>query len=261
MPEQEITREILAKIRALYEKDPDTAAHAIREYLEMRLSDRDPAARIAVLKAVRDAIGIPESRPQAALSDAIGVPEARPQAALPDEVMARFVRLLLGERAHQADLSSEQVMEKLAGSLNTVFDSLNEMIMVMNQTLGRAGFGEETIRAVIGGGLETEESPTTLTGYLGQIKQAFLVAHRAFQKSAHAKVQEILAELSPNKIESDAGSTLKFGPLRKAELFDLYTDAYEKVFKWFSSPRFSEDLLREFEKNVQKSYSKEEVRS
>ncbi|MDT8272297.1 MAG: hypothetical protein RRA35_03800 [Desulfomonilia bacterium] len=246
MPEQGITMEILAGIRAIYEENPGTAAHVIREYLETRLSDRDPAERIAVLKAVRDAIGVPEARPQAALSG---------------EVMARFVRLLLGERAHQADLSSEQVMEKLAGSLNTVFDSLNEMIMVMNQTLGRAGFGEETIRAVIGGGLETEESPTTLTGYLGQIKQAFLVAHRAFQKSAHAKVQEILAELSPNKIESDAGSTLKFGPLRKAELFDLYTDAYEKVFKWFSSPRFSEDLLREFEKNVQKSYSKEEVRS
>ena len=246
MSEQGITREILAGIRAIYEKDPDTASRSIREYVETRLSDRDPEARIAVLKAVRHTIRSPEAHPQAALSD---------------EVMTRFVRLLLGERTQQADLSSEQVMEKLAGSLNTVFDSLNEMIKVMNQTLGRAGFGEETIRAVIGGGLETEESPVTLTGYLGQIKQAFLTAHRAFHQAAHTKIEEILAELSPNKIESDAGPTLKFGPLRKADLFDLYTDAFEKVFKWFSSPRFSEDLLREFEKNVQKSYSKEEVRS
>ncbi|MGC9325628.1 MAG: hypothetical protein ACP5G0_12885 [Desulfomonilia bacterium] len=246
MAGQVAVSDIARDVRALYGADPRAAREAIREYLETRLGDMGGDERIAVLRGVQQQIRVRQAPP-----------DVKPG----DEFIGRFLKLLLGERAQHADFSSPQLMENLAESLNTLFDSLNEIIGVMNATLGRAHFGEETIRAVIGGDIETGDSPVTLEEYLGQIKKAFLVAHTSFQQTARTKVKEILAELSPQKIESGVGSGLKFGPLRKAELFDLYEEAHEKIRKWFASPRFTEDLLREFERNCQKSYSKEEVRS
>jgi hypothetical protein len=49
---------------------------------------------------------------------------------------------------------------------------------------------------------------------------------------------------------------LKFGPMKKAEMFDIYEQRYGKIQKWFSSGRFMEDFLREFEKNCQTQFGK-----
>jgi hypothetical protein len=44
--------------------------------------------------------------------------------------------------------------------------------------------------------------------------------------------------------------------MKKAEMFDIYEQRYGKIQKWFSSGRFMEDFLREFEKNCQTKFGK-----
>jgi hypothetical protein len=46
--------------------------------------------------------------------------------------------------------------------------------------------------------------------------------------------------------------------MKKAEMFDIYEQRYGKIQKWFSSGRFMEDFLREFEKNCQTRFGKKE---
>jgi hypothetical protein len=174
--------------------------------------------------------------------------------------MRDFVHLLLGPGASKADAGSPETLRRLASSLNTVFDSLNEIVRVMNATLG-GGTGEETIRAVIGGGMAAGRNEEPLETYLGQIRTAFFVAHKAFQDTAAAIVRNILAEMDPAKMESAAGGALKIGPLKKAEAFELYEATYRKVRIWFESARFREEMLREFERNCQRAYSHGEVKS
>ena len=88
--------------------------------------------------------------------------------------------------------------------------------------------------------------------HLGQIQKAFLTTQQAFKNAAHARVREILDELDPGKISASGGGGLKFGPLRKAECFEIYESKFRSCKKWFESGRFMEDFLREFEKNCQK---------
>lgn len=169
-----------------------------------------------------------------------------------EEILSGVFSLLLGRKVSHADLSSTELLERLAESLNTIFDTLNQLVGVINATLMGGTTGEETIRQVIGFQLEGEGQSTSLESYLGQIKKAFLVAQEAFQKAAHIKVKQILAELDPERISETAGGGLKFGPLRKAELFDTYEGKFRTVKKWFESGRFTEEFLREFEKYAQK---------
>ena len=95
----------------------------------------------------------------------------------------------------------------------------------------------------------------SLQNYLDQIQEAFLVAHKAFQEAAQTKVGEILKELSPDHFEASEGGWLKFGPFRKAELFEIYKEKFQACKSWFESGRFMEELLREFEKTCQKLYN------
>jgi hypothetical protein len=112
---------------------------------------------------------------------------------------------------------------------------------------------EQTIRKFIGFQYQGLADPNkSLEAYLGQISQAFLVAHEASQRAAQDVVGRILTELDPAKLEKkNRKRGLKFGPLRKAELFDIYRHQYEICRKWFGSGRFIQDFLREFEKHCQ----------
>ncbi len=240
MPSMEETRR---EVRRIYAGDPASAGEAVREYLSARLAGLGPEERTAFVERLRDTF-TPAGGP--AVSDAT--------------LMDDFVHLLLGPGASRADAASPETLKRLASSLNTVFDSLNEIIRVMNATLG-GGTGEETIRAVIGGGMAAGRNEEPLATYLGQIRTAFFVAHKAFQETARTIVRNVLAEMEPGKIESATGGALKIGPLRKAEAFEIYEATYKKVRKWFESSRFGEEMLREFERNCQRAYSHGEVKS
>jgi hypothetical protein len=67
-------------------------------------------------------------------------------------------------------------------------------------------------------------------------------------------VGEMLSELDPETLASSTKSILNFGPMRKAEIFEAYQVKYQECRKWFDTGRFSEKLLREFEKICQKNY-------
>jgi hypothetical protein len=175
---------------------------------------------------------------------------SRPE--IEDEVLSKVFSLLLGRKVAHEDLSSTELLRRLAESLNTIFDSLNQLVDVINQHLYREYPGEETIRSVIGFQMTGDIHGKPLESYLGQIKKSFLVAQQAFRKSAKATLSKVLNELDPDSFADDVGGGFKFGPLKKAEIFEVYEDKFKQVRKWFDSGRFMEDFLREFEKACEK---------
>jgi len=227
-------------IRRIYEGAGAGAESAIEAFLAEKLGALSVNQRLAALENLKKRFG-------AGTRGDSGDGGARD-----DEVLSKVFSLLLGRNVSRADFSSAELLERLAQSLNTIFDTLNQLVGVINTTLTGQGTGEATIRQVIGGHVEGEDQAKSLESYLGQIKKAFLVAQDAFKKAAHGKVNQILKELDPKTISEGAGGGLKFGPLRKAEFFDIYEERFGKVHKWFESGRFMEEFLREFEKYAQK---------
>ncbi|HDZ23036.1 MAG TPA: hypothetical protein ENH70_00680 [Desulfobacteraceae bacterium] len=173
---------------------------------------------------------------------------------LDTSLVAKLFSMLLGERVGEVDIASEEVIERLATSLNTVFDSLNELISGINATLMGRVSGTETIRFVIGSQLDQQDEAKSLEGYVDQIKEAFAIAHQAFKDAAMTKMGEILGELDPKKIEESAEGGLKFGPLRKAELFDIFQDKHRTLRNWLETGLLTEALMREFERICQRLY-------
>ena len=176
---------------------------------------------------------------------------------LPSEESSRLVSLLLGKQISISDLSSAELSEKLAQSLNTIFNTLNQIIGVINTTLLGQRAEQETIRQIIGMHIGGGAGDNSLQNYLDQIRDAFLTAHKAFRQATEGLVREILTELDPEKIEASTEKRLKFGPLRKADLFDAYKDKFRAVKEGFESGRLMEEFLREFEKVCQKLYKTE----
>lgn len=223
-------------IREIYAGDPGQPEERISTYVQERLGGLPAGERVGLLQNLIRHFEAPRT-------DADG--PAYPD----DEVLTRLFSLVLGAPVTSADLSSADLLERLAESLNTIFDALNKLVAVIDSTLLGKERGEETIRQVIGFHLEGQDRTKSLESYLGQINQAFLVAQKASKKSAHRMVGKILAELDPDKISQEAGGGLKFGPLRKAELYDEFEMRMKKFRKWYESGRFTQELQREFEKN------------
>lgn len=169
-------------------------------------------------------------------------------------LISKLFSMLLGERVGEWDLATEETVEKLAGSLNTVFDSLNELIAGINETFMGKTSGTETIRFVIGTQFDQKDEKRSLESYVAQIKEAFSIAHRAFQKAALTKMREILEELDPNNIDRTTEGGLRFGPLRKAELYETYRDKHQTLKNWLDTGLLGEALLREFERACQRFY-------
>ncbi len=225
------------KLREIYAKDSGQSEERIKAYLEEQLGSLPAVKRVGLLEKLT------------LLFDAPQTDSAEP--VYPDdEVLTRLFSLVLGDKVTSADLSSVDLLQRLAESLNTIFDALNKLVAVIDSTLLGKEQGEETIRQVIGFHLEGQDQTKSLQSYLGQINQAFLLAQQASKKSAHRMVGKILAELDPEKLNQEVGGGLKFGPLRKAELYDEFELRMKKFRKWYEPGRFMQDLQREFEKNV-----------
>lgn len=171
------------------------------------------------------------------------------------ERAGRQLARLFGREAVPGELGSPEFVERLAAALNAVFESLNGIMATIDATLLGKSAETETIRHMIGSSLDAGSGTQSIEDRLARIREAFLVAHRAFQEAARAKVGQLLAEMDPERLEAQAEGGLKFGPLRKAELFDAYKEKFAACRAWHSSGRFTEDLLREFEKNCRKLYS------
>ncbi len=231
-------------IRTIFRENELGPESAIEKFLQDELQDIPDKQQLTVIRELRDSFSAVETGPEK---------EAQP---LDREGFTRLISLLLGKRGEGVDQYSDETLEKLAGSLNTVFDSLNEIISGINATfMGKSIDTEETIRLVISSNLDRQEGLKSLEQYLNQIKEAFAISHKAFQQAARTKMQEMLDNLSPAVIVSEVGKGIKMGPFHKAEMYDIFCEKYITVEKWLQSGIFVEALLREFEKNCQKFYS------
>lgn len=232
---------LVEEIRGIYQSDPNNAEGLISHFLKGKLRAYPLAEQINILKE---------------LTRRFASPSADYAATLPDEELPRLLSALFGKRYSLQDLSSPDALEKLTKSLNTVFDTLNQIIGVIQSTLLGKRSELETIRLVIGSNI-AGESPggDSLQNYLSQIKEAFLISHKAFRQAAQAKVGEVLRELDPEQIAAEGEGGFEFGPLRKAKLFDLYKEKFAQAKGYYESGRFLEELLREFEKSCQKLYA------
>jgi hypothetical protein len=238
MTEQTNLAALVHEIRKIHASSGPKAREAIESYLVERLGLLPPEERLDTLQQIMGCFGGSASAPS-----------------LPDDenekVVAKLFSLILGKTIHPADLSSSEVMQRLAESLNTIFDSLNKIVGLIQSTFSGRAETEETIRQVIGVHVGGEDRTKSLEAYLGRISKAFLSAQDAFKQSGHKLVGDILDELDPSKVDPIKIGSLKFGPLRKAELFDVYSRKLEQCRRWHESGRFMADLQREFEKNCQ----------
>ncbi len=244
-PETNHIETMSKEIRIIYNSDISNAETLIGTYLEQRLKEYSDSGRVDFLKEL-------------SLQFRSSSPEPETSTKFEKEEFSQLFSLLLGKKLSIADLSSTETLQKLVSSLNTVFDTINQIISVMNnKLLGKEVKHDETIRGIIGsdiemgGALDTHDS---LQNYLDQIQDAFLVAHQAFQQASQNMVSQILEELDPKRISALSKKGYKFGPFRKAELFEVYQEKFKECNAWFESGRFTSELLREFEKNCQKSY-------
>jgi len=241
MTESSSPADLAKELNAIYRSDVSRAEVLIESFLAQRLADHAPPARLAVLeRLIREVRGD------------LAVPSSSLDSSLNQDVFAGLFSLVLGREITQSDIPVAILQERLRDSLNTVFDSLNELIGVIHRTLSSQGEELETIRSVIGSKLEEEGGRKPLEDYLGQIKKSFLVVQQAFKEAAKAKVMQILSELSPDRMADEfSGSGLGFGPFRKAELFEQYQQRFKQCLDWFTDGRFEEEFLREFEKRCQ----------
>lgn len=218
------------EIRRLYRASPAEAETAIEALLEERLMALPESQRRAQLEALTEVF-----KPTA------------PENEVEEAVLSDIFTLLLGREISTESLSSRQVMERLSEALHTLFATLNRLIQTIDATLLGGSTGEETIRKVIGSRLEGDGGPISLEEYLGRIDKAFLISHQAFRMAAQTVTDNILRELDPERISAAAGQRLTFGPLKKAEYYEIYKSKFSTLKKWFESGRFMDDLLREFE--------------
>ena len=226
------------EIRLTYSMDSRQAEERIATYMQEQLGSLSATEKISILERMTAQFDASE-------------PGSADRAYPDDEVLTRLFSLVLGDKVTRADLSSADLLQRLAESLNTIFDALNKLVAVIDSTLLGKNRGEETIRQVIGFHLEGQDQTESLQTYLGQISKAFLLAQQAFKKAAHQIVGEILSELDPDKISQEVRSGLRFGPLRKAELYDTYEQNFKKCRQWYEAGRFLQDLQRAFEKYCQ----------
>jgi hypothetical protein len=238
MTEQSSLSDLASEIRKIHASGGPKAAESIEACLTNRLGALPVEERLATLQKLTGLFTGSASGPVVPADDN-------------QEIVAKLFSLILGKPVQPADLSSSELLQRLAESLNTIFDTLNKLVGLIQSTFSDRGDPEETIRQVIGIHLEGEDRTKSLEAYLGQISRAFLLAQEAFKQSGHKLIGDILDELDPAKLDRSETSSLRFGPLRKAELFDLYTRKLEQCRSWHESGRFMADLQREFEKHCQ----------
>lgn len=211
---------------------------AISSYLAAELSGRDPGERLRILDELSRRFAEP---------DPAEAPAAQGEEPAGREEMTRLVQQFLGQPAGSG-VSDPAIVENFARSLDLLFNSLNEIIAVINVRLLGESPELETIRKVIGKNLELGDK-LSIKEYLDQIQRAFLAAHSSFQSAAGTVISELLAELDPALLEQGKSGGLKFGPLKKAELFEQYAERHARCRRWLESGQYKESLLREFEKN------------
>jgi hypothetical protein len=231
---------VAEEIRSLYALNPAQGEALLEGFLEERFKDLGPEERVRALSRLARRFA-PSRGPSAP-----GPCSLEKEAAL----LSRLFSLILGEAVSPDDLASEDVLDRLAASLNIVFDSLNRLVAVIDSVLYGGSVGLSSIRHIIGSHVQGDEDAVPLEDFIERIKTAFLDSQRSFQAAAEAEVAKLLSELDPERI-AQVGGGVKFGPFQKAEMFKHYEERFGKCRKWFESGRFKLELQKAFEKNCE----------
>ncbi|MBS3780682.1 MAG: hypothetical protein KGY41_09825 [Desulfovermiculus sp.] len=231
------------KLLSLYRSDPEWAESHIESYLRQALGHLPADEQI---KTLRD-LGKDFAAHPAQDGDHHQVPPH-------SDPLRHIMQLLLGRHSDEVDINSPEALQLLSQAMITLFDTLNDLIQTMHIHLHDQTSPTATIRTVIASQLQDEKQAMPLNEYLNQIKEAFLIAHTSFQESSAVLIHKILDTLSPENFESRQKSGLRFGALKKSEMFDQYKQEYETLKDWLESGRFREDLVREFEKTCHSHY-------
>ncbi|MDJ0816767.1 MAG: hypothetical protein QNJ58_11220 [Desulfobacterales bacterium] len=230
--------DLVQDIRRLYLSNTPKAEANIDRYLQSRLQTLSEPERLAWLEKLTDRFAASKS----SVDKAVVAEEA---------VLTRLISLVLGAKFTELDLLSAEVTQRLTDSLNTVFDELNRLIFVIRSTLTGIDEGDQTIRHFIGSHMEGADQTESLQTYLGEISNAFLLAQRAFKQASRQIVEDVLNQLDPEKISQEYKGGLRFGPLRKAELYDIYEQRFKECRQWHEAGRMLEDFQRLVEKYCQ----------
>ena len=233
------TEQMAEEIKQIYSTDPLRAEILIEGYLEERLNKFSESEKLVFMKNLANHFYISGSH-------------SVDNETMEQELVSRLFSLMLGRKITQVELSTPEFLEKLAESLNTIFESLNELVSIINATLFGDDTQNQTIRHLIGSQLAGQGETESLEMYLGQIKKAFLIAQKAYRKAAISVVSGILREMDPARISKTDTQGLKFGPFRKAEYYEVFEGKFDQCQKWFKSGRFMKEFLSKFEKNCQK---------
>ncbi len=230
-----IPERLAEEVRAIYRADPAHAEKIIEHYLEERLANLKPGERNATIEKMLSLFAPGKAVKQA------------PASTTNREVWQEIVTLLTGRPATPMDFDSPEFINQLATTLSTLFTCINEITETINTTLTGNQQQLETIRQVIGNSINGTKEP--LEQYLSNIREAFLISHKAFQTAASNLIRKVLAEFDPAAVAAETSGGLKFGPMRKAECYEIMVTRYQRLETWLQSDRFREELLREFEKN------------
>ncbi len=246
MEDDVLITELAGRIMEIFRSGGTGAASLIETHLVSSMQGLSPSERIQILDSLHSRFS-EKANPQETVSEQDSHGGA--------DVYAKIFSLLLGKKVQQKDLSSQELLGKLAESLKTIFDVLNDLLNATNAVLLCESAPDETIRHVIGMHLSGENQTKSLEKYLGQIKLAILSSHEAYKDAITSKVRNVLYELSPRRMEEKCGKGLRFGALRKAELYDAYEMTFEAFTKWIESGEFMKDFMSEFEKAFQRRLS------
>lgn len=218
------------EIRSVYVLDANQTGNSIEHFLKERLKNLSDSECLAILKKLISEFW---DTPHSCIEDLI----------LEDNTMSRIFSLLLGKDVSQTNLSSTELLQRLTECLNTIFDSLDQLIKVINKTLFGEALGKKGTRTIIG------YNPESLEGHLGQINKAFAIAMRAFERTVRIKVEQILQTIDPDQISAEMDGLIKIAPFKKARCYDIFEEKHVEIKNWFKSEKFMEDFHREFEKN------------
>lgn len=235
-------QDLARTLRVLYRSNPVEAPSVIEDYLQSSLKDLDPVQKLQTVSSLRDHF-LPRT--------ATGPVEH----AEPDERLLELVWRILGEDALPRARSRSESLEALADALNSVFDHLNQLVVTIQSNLLGRSMELETIRQVIRSDIEGKGKSESIQAYLDHVKEAFLIASRAYTMAARKEIEKILHELDPEQLSQSANQGLKFGFMRKGEVFEIYQEKFNQFRRWFQSERFSEEFAREFEKTCRKLYA------
>lgn len=231
--------DLAREIRAIYRADPDGARERIEACLLERAADVEPSRQLALVEALQTHFTLEPPLPLEAGSHETAQ-------------LRGLLAKLLGRHMVGTESTTDAMMDQLLASLNRIFDSVNEIVGVIQGTLMGEQDQVQTIRRLIHSDITESRSTGAIEKYLSQIKHAFLLSNQAFHLAARNEIRKILEELDPDKPGNEEEHGFKFGFLKKSDHLDELRTRFDRVKRWFESERFTEDLSREFERMCQK---------